>query len=147
MLQEFNKWFSKLSVKKQQLIINKLEEVYELTAIPVLKEANIYLKRNQENLLQTIESLEKELKQSNDKINKLEGIINNYESNKKYNLVNFNHLWSRLSSEEKEELKKAVVSEYYYDQVKSRNESLEKQYKRLKRSYDDLLDRFLSINK
>ena len=59
MLQEFNKWFSKLSVKKQQLIINRLEEVYELTAIPVLKEANIYLKRRQENLLQTIESLER----------------------------------------------------------------------------------------
>lgn len=147
MLQEFNKWFSKLSVKKQQLIINKLEEVYELTAIPVLNEANIYLKRRQENLLQTIESLEEELKKSNDKINKLEGIINNYESNKKYNLVNFNHLWSRLSSEEKEELKKAVVSEYYYNQVKSRNKSLETQYKILKQSYDDLLDRFLSINK
>lgn len=147
MLQEFNEWFSKLSVKKQRLIINRLEEVYELTAIPVLKEINIYLKRRQENLLQTIESLEKDLKQSNDKINKLEGIINNYESNKKYNLVNFNHLWSRLSSEEKEELKKAVVSEHYYNQVKSRNKSLERMYKTLKQSYNDLMDRFLSINK
>lgn len=146
-LETFTKWFSKLNTKHKSAIIRKLEEIYEVEAFPELQMKVVSLEREKESLQSTVNDCNIENTKLLSEISKMKKLLINYEKKKTFSLIDFNHIWSKLDVGQREEMKKAVIENHWYKDVKAKNESLELQVKTLREANESLLQQLLELKK